>query len=137
MPCFKETCPVYLKLEVTISEQELEDWRKNPNCRLDHTYFRKRLPVTLEAKAKETLSAEPPDQCPVCSKDIDLAVLIPTSKILFSGMPLPRPDGPPQYRATSYTLCPHCEAHLSASCFVSVQEVEAFKAEPETQDDDC
>lgn len=130
IPCFNESCPVYLKLEVTISEEEFETWSRKPDSRLDHTYFRDGRAVTMEARADETISGEPPERCPVCLNQIRLADLVPSSEVLISGMPLPRPDGPPQFRASAYTSCPHCKAHLTCSCFASAEEVADLKANP-------
>lgn len=130
VPCFNEECPVYLKLEVQISQEEFDKWRTNPNCRLDHTYFRDNRPITLEARANETLTAPPPHRCPVCLASVNLATVAPLSKILVSGMPLPRPNEPPQHKATAYAPCPHCGALLNIHCFISADEIVALRTAP-------
>lgn len=135
MPCFKEGCPVYLKLEVKISEEEFSKWRESPDCRLDHTYYRDGRPVTMEAKADENLTAPPPHICPVCLTSLSLAAVVPFSKILISGAPLPSSTAPPQHRATAYASCPHCGARLICYCFISAEEIIALRTGHETSGD--
>ena len=135
MPCFKESCPAYMKLSVTVSEGEFDAWRKNPTYRFDHSYFRDGRPITLEAQASESITAPPPHTCPVCTGDLDLAALMPLSELLISGVPLPQPSGPPQHRITAYASCPNCSARLNCYCSVSAEEVIALRAGSETSGD--
>lgn len=132
MPCFNESCPAYLKLTVTVSEDEFDAWRKNPTCRFDHSYFRDGRPITLEAQASESITAPAPHACPVCREGLDLAALMPLSELLISGVPLPQPTGPPQHRVTAYAACPNCRARLTCHCSASAEEVIALRAGSET-----
>lgn len=122
-PCPKEGCPVFLKLEVNISEEEHDAWRQNVNCRLDHTYFRDNRPVSMEAQAEEFLSGTGPHRCPICFEALELTSAIPLNEVLISGVPLPRSGEPPQHRASAYASCPHCGARLTCYCFMPAEEV--------------
>ena len=123
MPCFNEGCPVYVTLEVTLSDEEYDAWGQLRNKRLDYTLFRDGRPITLEAEADASTTAPPPCHCPACRGELDLASLIPLSEILISGVPIPQSEGPPQNRVTAYTRCPQCGINLTCACFAPNEEL--------------
>ncbi len=78
MPCFNEGCPVYVTLEVTLSDEEYDAWGQLPNKRLDYTHLRDGRPITLEAEADASTTAPPPCCCPACQSQLE--ILRPSSR---------------------------------------------------------